>query len=374
MTTVKVSAPRGRDHCDPAWLTDALRGSFPGVAVSSARIVSEESGTTDHVRVGLDYSSGSGPATVFIKKQGSASHRFMNVVTGMLSNEARFYLEIDDDLPIEMPVAYATGIDRRRMNSVLLLQDLVASDARTNACTTPLTVEQCASGLEGLAGLHAWYWPGNGHDRELEWLPRSMGGAAWWATVRGGAARGVPMAKKEGLDLRGPAGDAAQTTKLWKDHCTRAATAPVRTVVHGDAHVGNTYLLPNGVIGFVDWQIVARGAWFFDVPYFIVGALTVQDRRDEERDLLAHYLDVLGKHGVVAPSFDAVWEDYRPASMYGLAMWLCTLGFGGYQLPEICLTYIERYGTAYADHNEGTTGSAPVRMRSGVGENGDDKA
>lgn len=31
------------------------------------------------------------------------------------------------------------------------------------------------------------------------------------------------------------------------------------TLLHGDAHIGNTYVLPGGEVGFLDWQMLRRG-------------------------------------------------------------------------------------------------------------------
>lgn len=350
MITTVLRAPSGSELLNPAWLTAALQPGFPGAEIARARLIGGTSGTTDRVRIELEYSHGSGPVSVFVKKQGSLTHRIVVAATGMLCNEARFYAEVDEG-PFDRPVAYATATDRRRLNSVLLLEDLEASGARANISTRPITVQECASGLRTLAGLHAHYWPGNGHDEELPWLPRSMGGLAWYLTVRAGAQRGVPKARAAGLALPGTTGHADRVTALWRAHCRRASTATVRTVVHGDAHVGNTYLRPGGVVGLLDWQIVARGAWFFDTPYFLVGALEIADRRSAERDLLRHYLETLAGHGAAAPTFERAWAEHRRSSMYGLAMWLCTLGFGNYQPADVCLAYIERYSAAHQDHH-----------------------
>jgi aminoglycoside phosphotransferase (APT) family kinase protein len=42
------------------------------------------------------------------------------------------------------------------------------------------------------------------------------------------------------------------------------STSP-QTFLHGDAHIGNTCLLPDDEVGFLDWQAVRRGNWSVDV-------------------------------------------------------------------------------------------------------------
>ena len=48
-------------------------------------------------------------------------------------------------------------------------------------------------------------------------------------------------------------------------------SASPQTYLHGDPHIGNTYVLPDDEIGFLDWQVVRRGNWSVDVGYFYRG-------------------------------------------------------------------------------------------------------
>src|SRR3546814_7238951 len=73
-----------------------------------------------------------------------------------------------------------------------------------------------------------------------------------------------------------------QIVAFWTRYVGSLGRGPV-TLLHGDAHVGNTYVLPDGSVGFLDWQVVRRGCWSQDVGYFLVGALTQDDRREHER-------------------------------------------------------------------------------------------
>jgi aminoglycoside phosphotransferase (APT) family kinase protein len=89
------------------------------------------------------------------------------------------------------------------------------------------------------------------------------------------------------------------------------------TLVHGDPHLGNTFREPDGRIGFVDWQGAAVGAYIWDATYFLTGALTVEDRRGAERDLLRLYLDRLAGGVVEAPGFDDAFLAHRRHMMHG---------------------------------------------------------
>jgi len=89
-------------------------------------------------------------------------------------------------------------------------------------------------------------------------------------------------------------------------------------VGHGDAHLGQTFIEIDGTPGLLDWQSVAIMPWAKDVAYFIGSALTVQDRRAHERDLLAYYLRALRAQGGPALDSHSAWGDYRIQMLHGM--------------------------------------------------------
>jgi aminoglycoside phosphotransferase (APT) family kinase protein len=136
---------------------------------------------------------------------------------------------------------------------------------------------------------------------------------------------------------------------IWKPYI-RTLTNSTPTLLHGDPHIGNTYLLPGGEVGFLDWQVARRGNWSLDVGYFLQGALTIEDRRRSEQDLLSEYRNALGLHGDEMPSMDELWLRYRASVAHGLTLWLCTASAGElWQRPDIALALAQRYSAAYAD-------------------------
>src|SRR5205807_4643220 len=115
----------------------------------------------------------------------------------------------------------------------------------------------------------------------------------------------------------------------------------------GDAHVGNLYLDDAGRPSFVDWQLVQRGPWYLDVGYHMASALTIEDRRRSEQDLVHHYLGRLAAGGVEAPSWDEAWLGVRRGILYGFFLWGITLKVD----PAVTSKLLERLGTAAADHD-----------------------
>jgi aminoglycoside phosphotransferase (APT) family kinase protein len=121
------------------------------------------------------------------------------------------------------------------------------------------------------------------------------------------------------------------------------------TLLHGDAHIGNTYVLPSDEVGFLDWQVVRRGNWSQDIGYFLVGALTEKDRRAQEDQLLEDYLGALTIRGEKRVPFADARLRYRASAAYGLAIWLSTLGSDGFQSQEVSLALAKRYATAFVE-------------------------
>ena len=134
----------------------------------------------------------------------------------------------------------------------------------------------------------------------------------------------------------------------FRHSATEARRGP-QTVLHGDPHPANTYSIPGGRTGFYDWQLARTGNWSHDIGYFLAGSLAIDDRRSNERALLAEYLDVLSHAGVDASGFDEAWTRYRATPAYGLATWLHTIAAGSFQPLDTCLATIRRFAAAYDD-------------------------
>jgi aminoglycoside phosphotransferase (APT) family kinase protein len=108
----------------------------------------------------------------------------------------------------------------------------------------------------------------------------------------------------------------------------RIAAGPLehgpRTLLHGDTHVGNTYLLDEGRMGWLDFQLSHRGCYARDLTYLITTALPIERRRAHERELIAFYFDELRSRGVTSvPDMDTAWTLHRQAAVWGLVIgWL----------------------------------------------------
>jgi hypothetical protein len=334
------------DDVTPEWMTAAIASRHPQAEVDEVRIVTRDDGTNRRARFGLSYSAGSGPRSVFLKAH-AATHRWVHFRNGNLFNEARLFAS-GVPLHVDHPIVYKSIVDWLRLDFLLVMEDLRERKADPRDAMRPLSVEQAAHGLRGLARLHSRYWGFSGKTHpQLAWVKTWAPSQGWQVGLR----RCVPRGLQRGAGqlpaaLANYSGD--QIVDIWARYVASLSKGPV-TLLHGDAHIGNTYVMPDGGLGFLDWQVVRRGSWSQDVAYFLVGALTEHDRRGNEAALIEEYRGALDLPAQQRPSSDEAWLHYRAAAAYGLAVWLSTLGTDGYQSREISLALAQRYAAAFIE-------------------------
>jgi aminoglycoside phosphotransferase (APT) family kinase protein len=279
---------------------------------------------------------------VFLKASDPA-HAKLNAATGGALNEPRLF-EQDVHLPLEHPAVYHTIIDEPSLGFVLVMEDVTVRGGDPRDATRPLSVDQAADAVAALARLHSTYWGDRiADDPQLAWIQPLT---AW-----GSMARGVDIGIERAGDRIAPTVAALGGEQIdrgyWVSYISTVTDGPL-TLLHGDAHIGNTYALPDGTVGFLDWQVVRRGNHCLDLGYFLQGAISVSDRQASETALVRHYHQSLDMPAEDRPSFDNVWLRYRASVAHGLALWLATAA-SSWQKPEVSLTLAERYAAAFVD-------------------------
>ena len=81
-------------------------------------------------------------------------------------------------------------------------------------------------------------------------------------------------------------------------------------MIHGDTHIGNLFF-DQGRTGFLDWGVIKASAPLRDVSYFLALALSIDDRRTHERELLRHYLETWNAGSGIEITFDEAWLFHR---------------------------------------------------------------
>lgn len=328
-----VVFPARSDLLTADLLTAALAALHPGVVVERVRVAEEahcdtgSASTAARAVLDLDYAPGADrglPGRVVLKTvlvhPGAPS--------AMYHNEVRFYQQLRSRLEIETPQVFASVFDETSGSFGILMEDLRQRSARFPNATESMSEPQMQSVLEQLARLHSKFWNSPRFARDLDWL---------WTPVCGGfhdflRGPGAEFLRyqvnrseyKQGLFARlGRSFDDAWDA-LW--NAQRILASGPTTLLHGDTHLGNTYLLPGDRMGLLDWQLMIRGRWSHDVTYILVTALDTELRRRHEKDLIAYYLDRLAAAGVrEAPGRDEAWLLYRQTAIWGLMIgWMIT--------------------------------------------------
>jgi hypothetical protein len=345
VTIAELSIPQGWVAIDAEWMTAALARHFPGATVGRVTVAMRDDGTNRRARLKLAYSAGTGPATVFAKAV-DPEHADLVALTSGLYHEPRLFSS-GVVLPLDHPTVYAAIIDEERRDFLMIMEDVVARGADPRDSTRPMTIDQVASGVRGLARMHSEFWgeritrnPALGWVEPfvafagLEYAPLHI------AHERLGDTVPAEIPALSGTEL---------FVDIWACYIGTLTTSP-QTLLHGDPHIGNTYVLPDDEVGFLDWQMVRRGNSSLDLGYFLQGALSIEDRRRGERDLLEEYRDALQLPADEKPTADEVWPRYRASVAHGLAIWMATLSGGdAWQRPDICLAFAQRYAAAFID-------------------------
>lgn len=331
------------DLLSPGWLTAALAPRFPGIEVKSATPGPVISRVSTNARFTIDCAGGVPHGlSPHLCAKGYFSETGRAYRTAG-EPEACFYRDLAGSTGMRTLRSVYADVDPATHHGVVITEDVVVQGAVFLDALSDYTPDQTAQSLEELAKLHA-----------ATWADPAYADAAWLAPRFDNYLKVRGVAEIRG-NFEGPIGagvpdEVRDADRLYAAYGRLAAVASAATpwaVIHGDAHVGNLYLDGAGRPSFVDWQLVQRAPWYLDVGYHIASALTVEDRRRSEQDLVRHYLDRLAAGGVDVPAWDEAWLGVRRGILHGLYLWGITLKVD----PAVTTTLLTRLGTAAADHD-----------------------
>jgi len=270
----------------------------------------------------------------------------MPMLRGMYNGEVNFYSVIATLLPANVKTPKTWWAAAEPDQGIIIMDDLAASGHTFGDAEFTWPPARVRQTVEQLAGLHVATWNRTASEPVA-------------ATASSPAIQAVqyPTSQTYEFVLQGLcamfpdlilAADRPETPKEW--HSYERIIAAIKRhfatrnprfscLIHGDAHVGNTYLEPvgkdepaadtaglDGYRGyFLDWQTTHVGSNFHDVAYFIGGALSIEDRRKHELDIVDHYLATLAKLGGPKLSRDdpEVMKEYAKSCLAGWG-WLLT--------------------------------------------------
>ncbi len=325
--------PSNVEDITPELLTGVLAEQRPGVKVEGFELVEVKQfgkgvvSTADRVALNLEYAPGCRrdlPDRVIIKTMLLSPH----APDAMYLNEVRFYREIRPLLDIETPQCYGSTFDQETGQFSVVLEDLRERGANFPDVTTPISLSVITYLVKTLASLHAQFWMSPRFETDLNWLSTPCSGGMSDVFRLIGFEYLQRRMDKDGFkaELIAPLRADLETlwSKLWK--VQELMEQEPTTLLHGDPHIGNTYLLPGDKAGLLDWQLTIRGCWAHDLTYLLVTAMDIETRRKQERGFIELYLSELKRNGVASPpDIEAAWEMYRRAVIWGLVIgWLFT--------------------------------------------------
>jgi hypothetical protein len=358
-----LRVPMTPEEFDTATLEALIRTAHPDVRLASASVVDAALSTAGDERVStarriafdVTHAEGSDPALPGRLMVKVARPEFREIP--LYENEVNVFTRIGNELPIRVPRSFGGVRDPESVTFGLVLEDLRAANATFENVLSPLTPDDTAALLDQLASLHAAYWESPRFQADLDWVQPHTSGPIHDLFTSGVTPLidhevATHQFKREMVQATG------ETTASLRAKVARVqahqATLPC-TLLHGDAHVGNTYCLPDGQRGYLDLQLAAHGFCMHDVSYTIVTSLDVDDRRAHERDLIAGYRLRLVDRGIDAPPvLDDLLEEHRRAMAWCLYIgWLTspTENYGW----EITVGNVIRISTAYRDLSSSTS-------------------
>jgi hypothetical protein len=344
----------------PEWATAAICGD------RDARVVSVEhenvsAGTTDRNRLFLRYEGDPEvvaglPASVFVKSTDSFRTRLHIGAVGGASGEIRFYRHLEPTTPIFAPKGYHGAVDRASGRSILLIEDLAVIDGlQFGDCRAPLDRAKAEAMVDELAVVHGClldsdrFRPGG----DLAWMTTSL---QMQEALNGfhHFDRRTVVGVDRSADVM-PASVRAQRDRIHPGlmRSLELDRGALLGLNHSDVHAGNWFHMPDGRLGLYDWSAIVRGQGTRDLAYALMSGLTVEDRRDWERDLVARYTQRRSEVSGIPADDEQVWTSYRQQTLHGLVFWLVTIGRSAIQpemqLDEVSLTNIERMSQAVED-------------------------
>ena len=351
--------PVSAEYITTEWLTAVLCAEHPGAAVVSFDVPGGSTGTSTRHALELTYNEAGRaaglPASIYTKTTSSLTQRLILGLAGVIEGEINFFNRVRPRLEIETPHGYHSAVDLRSWRSISLLENIAQTRGATFLHSDGAFDRKAIEELLGdLATMHGTMWQDADVTRSDSFLRTP-------ADLLQSIKSSINMRKRSAIGAERakaviPSELMARLDELWFafERSMATATEGPPTFLHGDAHVGNTYVTGDGRHGYTDWQMVMRGSWAFDVALSMSSILEVEDRRAWEKDLLALYLERLETAGGHAPEFEEAWTAYRVQILYPYHSWTYTIGRGPLQprmQPDhLCLPIIERSAAAIADH------------------------
>jgi len=341
--------PQNVDEITTAFIAHALAKAGLG-AVKASKVLKVVHGTATkiHIEASLADANGALTTRTFWIKTGFENHSHEIGQETVYAGEVYYYSKLAGRWDTSSPKCFFAEREADTGNSFIIMDDLLPLKPRFFEPVDAISTDLTKGAMKALARIHASSWM----DPLLKSDPWLSSGGAWvqsnvigwlysddnWAFMESQPRWSVLPAVLRDRDL-------LRETHMRLIHDWRGNVTPY-CLSHGDAHVGQGYVLPDGEVRLLDWQCVTKNSWANDVAYFLGSALAIDDRRAYEKDVLDFYLRELSALGVAAPPMAEAFELYRAYAFHGIG-WVCCRP--EMQSEENCAAIAERFAAAVLD-------------------------
>jgi aminoglycoside/choline kinase family phosphotransferase len=310
----ELPIPSRADDVDAAWITQAVRsgGDFVSASVTALEAHPLEGvhgglmGDLSRLTLTWDSDDASLPRSVVLKLPTQLEdNRAFAMAFGQYAAEHGFYTHLAPHTDIRVPRCWYGASDQAGEKFVLLLEDV--GHLATVDPVDGLSVARAEIAVDEMTRLHTKWW-GDESLLATDWLPQSDPDSmrAYGTMV----AASLPAFVDATSDLLSEQ-DHDLCRRFVSQYDTlipRAAGVPhplqgPLTLVHRDFHLGNMFFDGDRPTVY-DWGNVAMGMGFYDLTYFLAGALTEETCRAHGPDLLDRYRDGLADGGVEMSDFE----------------------------------------------------------------------
>ncbi len=296
------------------------------------------------------------PTTMIAKLPATyESARTVAMQLNLYEREIRFYQEAAPKSPIRTPGLICGEVDAANQRYALLLED--CSHCEQLDQTVGIDYEQAKLAALKLADFHARWWDADDLG-SFDWLPRPNDPVVM-ALIDIFKACWDACAQNEGFRKMLPAGGWEAGLKLSEHYAWLIEDIPENnlTLSHIDYRADNMFFdpdTPDDPLIVFDWggTVIARGVT--NLAYLLGGSLTIDLRRQVEKDLVKLYYQRLLDRGVSGYSYDECWTDY----LKGLLIFtiiavlaFTTLDMSDPRGVELLRVALDRWFTSIVDNN-----------------------
>jgi hypothetical protein len=316
--TLVLNEPHTLAAVTAEWLTEVLAGTITRAMLDELEVVESHHGMTSRKKWRLRWNeagqSARLPTALFAKATPDIDyHRESIAVLHLHEAEANYYRFLHHENPGLAPDAYyCRSYPGGRF--LILLEDLTAKACRPYWQADDCSIEHARAVTVAQARFHAKYWQSERLLGDLAWIrPRTRRFGWSWLRSSFHESRAAFLAlaeKGDGAPEVPP--DVLQLLRTWDRHADAVFDqweSKPHTVLHGDSHLGNTFSYADGRAGYYDWQVMFCGHGLRDLSYFLLSALTNEDRVAHEEELFELYLQTLAQGGVRLER-ETAWNDY----------------------------------------------------------------